>query len=265
MRVTLLSCFLLVLIPAAAQAQEGVDWASTPPLSGTVDGADVRIEGAGVHPLVVIDDPAIEGDSYAIAATVRYEGVVGDGYLEMWSHFPDGGAFFSRTLAETGPLAALSGDSTERPIEVPFFLNGAAAPERVEINLVLPADGTVWVSPLSLVGFGGAAPWFSEQQAAWGGATAGMLAGLGGAAIGIVAGRRRNRRLVEVALAVGLAVGVVSLAAGGIAFVASQPRHVWYPLVLIGLVLTFVDGLLLPGIRRSYAAAELHRIRAMDA
>ncbi len=267
MRVTLLSCLtvLFLVVPGAAQANEGIDWSETAPLSGVVEGAEVRIEGPGTHPLIEIAVPAVAGDSYSVGATVRYENVVGDGYLEMWSYFEDGVEYFSRTLADEGPAAKLTGDSTGRTVEAPFFLNGASGPERVEINLVLPDGGTVWVGPLALEGFGGPAPWFTEQQSAWVGATAGVLAGLAGAAIGILAGRRRSRRLVERTLQVGLAVGVVCLAVGGVAALASQPRHVWYPLLLIGVILTFVDGLLLPAMRRSQAAAELHRIKAMDA
>ena len=35
-------------------------------------------------------------------------------------------------------MAALTGDSDGRAFELPFYLNGAAGPERIEINLVLP-------------------------------------------------------------------------------------------------------------------------------
>jgi hypothetical protein len=63
----------------------------------------------------------------------------------------------------------------------------------------------------------------------------------------------------------GIAIGVGALLAAGIALVSSQPRYVWYPLVLVGVILTVVDGALLPALRRNYAAAELQRIRALDA
>jgi hypothetical protein len=63
----------------------------------------------------------------------------------------------------------------------------------------------------------------------------------------------------------GVVLGAVALLAGAAAAVMSQPRHVWFPLVLVGVLLVLIDGALLPATRRSYAAAELHRMRAMDA
>ena len=51
-----------------------------------------------------MEAPAVTGDSYAITGKVAYEGVEGDGYLEMWSVFPDGSRYFSRTLDDAGPL-----------------------------------------------------------------------------------------------------------------------------------------------------------------
>ncbi len=83
--------------------------------------------------------------------------------------------------------------------------------------------------------------------------------------MGVVSGRRRARRFVVGLLIGGLVVGALCLVAAGAAMLSSQPRHVWYPLALIGLILVVVDGALLPSTRRAYAAAELHRMRALDA
>ena len=235
------------------------------PETGEVMGREVRVEGIGTHRLVTFADPGIEGDSYFVRGSVRYEGVGGSGYLEMWSFFADGSEYYSRTLATEGPVGSLSGDSAGRAFEVPFFLNGVDGPDRIEFNVVLPEDGTVWVGPLTLDGFGPSSAWWTERQAGVIGAMCGALAGLSGAVIGILGGRRRGRSLVEGLLWGGLAVGVVAVLAGGGALLASQPRHVWYPLILIGVVLAVVDGALLPTMRRNYAAAELHRMHALDA
>lgn len=268
MRRMLLSCLMVVVVAwptAAASAAEEIDWTVTVPSSGTVIGDEVRIAGPGAHRLLTIEDPGIEGDDYLIEGTVRYEGVEPAGYLEMWSFFADGGAYFSRTLAEDGPSAALVGASPGRPFEVPFYLNGSAGPERIEFGVVLPDAGTVWVGPLTLRQAATSTAWWSERRAAQIGATLGVLAGLSGAVIGMLGGRRRGRRLVEGLLVGGIATGVGALLAAGIALVSSQPRYVWYPLVLVGVILTVVDGALLPALRRNYAAAELQRIRALDA
>ena len=59
-----------------------------------------EIEGPASARILVVEAPAVEGDAYAIHGRVAYEGVEGEGYLEMWSVFPDGSRYFSRTLEE---------------------------------------------------------------------------------------------------------------------------------------------------------------------
>src|SRR5262245_39901377 len=48
--------------------------------------------------LLTIERPKITSARYALRGRVRYEGVEGEGYLEMWNQFPNGGRFFSRSL-----------------------------------------------------------------------------------------------------------------------------------------------------------------------
>jgi peptidoglycan/LPS O-acetylase OafA/YrhL len=97
------------------------------------------------------------------------------------------------------------------------------------------------------------------------GASLGVIAGLLGAAVGILNGRRRNPRLTEALLTAGVGIGVIALVLGGFALLVDQPWHVAYPLLLTGLILTIVNAALLPQMRRNHAAAELHRMRALDA
>lgn len=251
MRTVLLSGLLalVVLAPAAAAAEtEEI----------------VEIDGPVTYELVDQANPRVNGDSYSVRVDVRYENVVGPAYVEMWSYFADGGAYFSRTLAESGSQGAMSGDSPGRTLEAPFFLNGAAPPARIVVNVVLPGTGRVWVDGFELEGIGGPAPWFTQQQAGWFGAIGGSLAGLVGGLIGWLSRKGQNQRIVEKLLIAGVAVGVVGLVAGGAAWLTDQPRYVSYPLLLLGAVLTVVDGGMLPLLKRSQAAAELQRIRAMD-
>jgi hypothetical protein len=255
----------VVLSATPALAADHIDWTATPPGSGKVVGNEVHIDGSGTHQLISIADPDVRGDSYTIAGSVRFENVAGVGFLEMWSYFADGRAYYSRTLDVEGPMETLTGDSAGRPFELPFRLNGSDGPERIEVNLVLPEDGTVWIGPLDLIGFGPATDWWTETQSAAIGATGGILAGLSGMVLGILGGRRKGRRLVQGILIGGATVGVLLLIVATVAVVSGQPRHVWYPLGLIGTILTIVDGLLIPTMRRNYQAAELHRIRAFDA
>lgn len=250
-----------------------IDWRETAPASGTVVGGAVEVRAedqGGTFPLVAIEDPDVGGTGYAIVGEVRYEGVEGQGFLEMWSQFPDGGRYFSRTLAEAGPLAWLSGSSDWRRFELPFLLEGATSlPERLEIGVVLPGEGTVGVSGLRLVALDGAAAgaeggWWSDRTAGLIGAAGGSLLGMFGAAIGSLIAVRRARSFVLGALAIAVGVGTALLAAAAVALLASQPYAVWFPLLLGGAILVAVCGPLMSAAKRAYAEAELRRMRARD-
>ena len=125
----------------------------------TLDGHTVlKIENPGNAPinarLVTIENPPIKAMRYAVSGEIRYENVQGQGYMEMWSVFPEG-RYFSRTLEETGPLGQLTGTSGWREFTLPFDRTGTGnAPNRIEVNLHLPGRGVVFVGPLRLVEFG---------------------------------------------------------------------------------------------------------------
>ncbi len=236
---------------------------------GSPDGAALQIEsGAGgtFVALTVIPEPRV-GDSYAVVGKVKYENVAGVAYLEMWSVLPDGSRYFTRTLAEAGPLQSISGTSDWRSFQLPFFLNGAPTPTRLELNAVLPGEGTVWIGPLHLQGAAAedaTRVWWSSSSSAWMGAIAGSLLGLAGAAVGLWGGKTRRRRLVE-----GISWGVIGLGGAGltvagVALAVGQPPSVWYGPALIGLIGLWVG---LPQrwvVRRRYQEAELRRLRAHD-
>lgn len=267
MRPFLRSSLILAVVAAAplvAAAATTIDWATTEPESGEVVGDEVHMTGEGAHLLVVIDDPGITSDNYVVSGSIRYENVTGPGYLEMWSYFADGGAFFSRTLAAEGPMASLQGSSAGRYFELPFFLNGAAPPDRLEISVILPHGGDVWVGALTLEGTADSGQWWPPEQTGIIGAVAGTTLGLAGALVGILAVRGRNSRTVTTILRVVLVVGAVIVLAGFAALVIGQPGHVWAPLLVIGGVAAVVAGTLIPVISKRLAEAELHRIHALD-
>src|SRR5438876_6561461 len=189
--------------PVAAQ-ELTIDWSRTPvtggmtlPGEGTGGAAVLQLRSTGpmsFH-LVTIERPPVTGPAYAVAGQVRYQGVEGQGYMEMWTVFPDGQRFFSRTVALQGPLAALHGDSPWRPFQLPFNLSGGSQlPSRLEINLVLPGRGTVWLGPIHLGPWSAPAPtvrgvWWSERFGVLVGAIlAGFVVVVGGI-IGALGGR----------------------------------------------------------------------------
>src|SRR5262249_16320224 len=89
-------------------------------------GADYRLKitNPESHPMTMtvltIDRPAVKGPRYSLTGQIKYENVEGAGYLELWNYFPNGGQFFSRTLADQGPMMKLTGASEWRPFLLPF-------------------------------------------------------------------------------------------------------------------------------------------------
>jgi len=252
----------------ASSSSVTIEWSRTTPLSGTVgnDGwLEVDSTTGGTFPLAVIDGPVVSTDGFAIGGEVSFRGLEGSGYLEMWSVFPDGTRYFSRTLAPAGPLAALSGGSGARTFALPFDPKGVT-PSRLEVNLVLPGAGRVRIGPLRLI-----ASTQDTQAGLWSNRAAGLAGGLAGSAIGLMGAllgflvsRARARRFVLGTMLTLVTVGGAAVGAGAIALFGSQPFMVTYPLVLAGAILV---GIFVPGhraARRAYVSAELRRSKALD-
>ena len=248
-----------------------IDWTVTPPASGeVVDGAARVISGpnGGTFPLTTIDVPdPITGD-FEVRGQVRYTDVARNGYLEMWSVYPDGGRYFTRTLATEGPMAALAGTSDWRAFELPFHLNGGRPPSSLEVNVVLPGEGTVDVGRLELValpaGESSDGAWLSGRSVGIVGGIVGATIGIFGALIGVLVSRRRGRSFVLPAMTAAAIGGVALILAGGVGLIAGQPPTVVYLLALPGAILALAFGLQVPRVRRLYADAELRRMRALD-
>ncbi len=157
---------LLVIDGApAAEKLRGFSWAELKAGGRLTDGRliaargsepeCVLIENVGSTPrtakILEIDQPGITSQLYALRGRIKWEGVEGTAYLEMWNHFPDGSAYFSRTLAGHGPMAALRGSGGWRDVVLPFSAAGATHhPSRLVVNVVLPGKGKVWVGNLVL-------------------------------------------------------------------------------------------------------------------
>lgn len=107
--------------------------------------------------LVTIEKFAVTKRAYMLRGKVKFAGVGGEGFLETWSHFPEPkkGAYFSRTMAETGPMGKLRGDSPWKDFVLPFTFDDPSfpMPEKIQFNVYLPQNGTVWLSDLELIEF----------------------------------------------------------------------------------------------------------------
>lgn len=223
----------------------------------------LRVE-RGSEPTVTvltIERPKITGSRYAVTGQVRYEGVDGDGYLELWNHFPDGSQYFSRTLGETGPMMKLHGTSGWRAFALPFDSTGAPPPSRLVLNVVLPGRGVVYLGPVTLIGGAAGGPASSVGAL---GSIAGALIGSVGALIGVLASLGRGRRIVTLAAQLLIVSGTAAFVTGLIAAARGQPYTGYYPLLLTGFLATVIPLTLMPAIRKRYEEIELRAMRARD-
>jgi hypothetical protein len=287
-RCALLSIAGCLLLPSAAHSQQVIQslaWeevaAAKSPLPGTVSAASRGLSAASLHvvhkdgaaalALLTIEHPRITAAQYAVRGRVRGDNVAVGSYLEMWNHLPEG-AFFSRTLAPSGPMGRLDGTFGWRDFILPFTnREGGAPPDKLVINLVMAGPGTVEIGPLELVQFPGSkgsvpgAAWWTDRDAGAVGAIAGATLGLLGAALGWLASRGRSKGFVLGSLRAIAIAGTIGLTLGGIAWKIGQPYAVYYPLVLVGGLSAALGFALPPSVARRYQASELRRIEAMDA
>jgi hypothetical protein len=255
------------------QQQRRVQAGTVQPPSGGEAFHRLRIDGAGQPAAVTvltIERPGVKGPRYALTGQVRYEGVEGAGYLELWNYFPDGSQYFSRTLAESGPMMRLQGTSGWRAFTLPFDATGAPPPTRLVFNVVLAGKGVVYLGPLHLADTPGAVGSSTVPTATVAsmagliGGVAGALVGGIGALIGILTSLGRARRLVDFT-ARGLAVaGAGAFVIGLVALTRNEPYALYYPLLLLGFLSAVLPLALLPAIRKRYEQIEFRRMRAHD-
>jgi hypothetical protein len=284
-RKALIAALSFALPASAAAATTGFTWdqlqkqgrisAGTvmPPESGSSDHR-LKVENTTSSPLTVtvltIDQPQIAGPRYSLSGRLRYENVDGAGYLEMWNYFPGGRQYFSRTLADQGPMMKIQGTSGWRSFVLPFDATGAPQPTRLVVNVFLPSRGSVYLGPLELREESGAASGqrgdgTTSRLAGMAGGVAGLVVGGLGALIGVLTSLGRARRFVIASATSLIAFGALAFTAGIVAFAWSQSYPGVYPfLLLLGFLTSVVPLGLLPAIRKRYEEIELRTMRAHD-
>jgi len=228
---------------------------------------------AKTETVLTIDSPGVTSPVYAIAGQVRCESVEGKGHLEMWSHLPGRGPFFTKALAGRGPMQCLQGSSKWRRFVLPFNLGKEAIrPSKLVLNVVLPGRGTVYLGPLSLMQYGPKENPLAAPGAWWPERTTGLIGGILGAALGCLGGlltwlasRGKARGFVLAASKVIVLAGVVSIVFGVVAIAQSQPWHVSFVLLLLGILCAAVLGCRVRTYRRQYEEQEMRRMAAVDA
>jgi hypothetical protein len=108
-------------------------------------------------------------------------------------------------------------------------------------------------------------PWFNPNLYAWiPGTLLGVLGGLWGSLVGILAPRGKARSLVLGSLGLMLAASATCLTLGVLALLKHQPYGVWYGLMLPGVVGLVVLGSLTPVTLMRYREAEHRKMQARD-
>ena len=234
--------------------------------------------GKQFQPLIELSDPGISLPVYALKGMIRYENVIGDGYLQLDSHFGERGTFFTKSLAPAGPLRKISGSSDWRAFVLPFYANSgdqagstSPLPEKLSLGLYLPGSGTVSIRGVGLYQYAsGEDPlqstgqWISNRNAILLAASGGSLIGLWGAVIGVASSRGKARRLVLGSANALFLIGVASIVGGVAAISAGQPYAVYYPLSLFGIILVVVIGKLRETLSARYEQLELRRMQSID-
>lgn len=110
--------------------------------------------------------------------------------------------------------------------------------------------------------------WWSDQTAGLVGGIAGSVVGILGGTLGTLAGicapKGKCKSLVYALTGLIITSGVITLVVGIVAVVLRQPFFVWYPLILVGCVTTFVVGGITPVIALRYRQAEMRRLEAEE-
>jgi len=235
------------------------------------------VQGQTVHIITELPDPGITQPVYAIRGMVRYEDVAGEGYLQLDSDFGDRGTYFTKSLAEAGPLQKLSGSSDWRPFILPFYADtgdpGTTAPlaESLTLSLVLPGTGTVYLRDVALYQYAEGEDPMAQATSFPGmrtamlvGAIGGTLVGIWGGLIGLLASRGKARGFAIASANIMLIAGTVILAMGTYAFMSGQPYAAWYPLTMLGVIIVVVVGIMRRVLPRRYASVELQKMQSMD-
>lgn len=136
-------------------------------------------------------------------------------------------------------------------------------PAKLELKLYLPRTGTVYLRSIKLVG--AQTDWWSSQQGGLIGGIGGSVIGCLGGLLGCLAGLGKARRFVVGTTKILIVFGILMTIAGIVAIASSQPYAVWYPLVLIGGILTFVCSGNFHTVKKRYDELEIRRMTSMDA
>lgn len=275
-----LSILLTGAIAQGKQTLREITWDDTTPAVGEVvqpakdsKFAQLKITNTEAKPLTVtlvtIENPGITEITYSVFGQIRYENVEGQGYLEMWSVFPDGRRFFTRTLG-TGVLAPLEGSSGWRNFSLPFNAP-ERPPSKLEISLVLPGKGTVYIGPLALVQSADISPNGPPRWKLYGANALLLTMQIAYLLLIPVAlltvwlvSKGKARRFVRGMWYVLLSVGILYLSLTGVFVWLGQPGYASIGPLFRGIVITVLSTIALFVTQKYYQRWELRKMFSQD-
>jgi hypothetical protein len=107
--------------------------------------------------------------------------------------------------------------------------------------------------------------WWTNQAAGYVGAAIGILGGIFGTTLGLAGAFLKTPRqfaLVKVFVFAFAALGLAALIAGIYAVTQGQPYHVYYPLLLAGLLFSILPVALLPALKMRLRVIEQRRMES---
>lgn len=111
-------------------------------------------------------------------------------------------------------------------------------------------------------------PWWSARDSGMIGGIAGAGVGLWGAAIGIAAGilipKGKGRTIVRTLMYPMIVLALATVITAIVALVKDQPRHVWYPLMLLGGIVLIQLAWLAPMLELRMRAVERQKLEAEE-
>jgi len=237
----------------------------------------IETERPGHWLVLTIEDPPITAAIYALSGHMRYAGVDRESYLELNQTFPDGNTYFTRTLAESGPMGRILGNSDWRSFALPFNREpktgeaAVPAPVTLTFRLVMNGHGSVELADLQL---GQYASW---QDALYPGndrlpsepnqtvVPVAIAFALSCLLILPLSSIRRGRRVAMLGLYVWMLLGGAGIILGATAFLTGQPSPGSTSLLPMGISIILVTACLRYYLLKRQRESELRKMSAIDA
>ncbi len=254
--------------------------------SGKLHGGELRADGLlsitlpqaaqtkGIQ-ILSLGEGDVTQKLYALEGEIAYFDIAEPGYLELITTFPDGSWYFSRTLANSGPMRMLHGSSDWHRFVLPFDSRGAtAAPTRLDFNVVLPRGGGVQLRNITFRNFSNETEYQSALTASEESAKSelyprfAMLFTVAYVVVGVICGLLaffcRGRAIVRAFLVGSLLAGIGALLFSAYGSLSGQAFASFAQYTLFGIILCAISLANYRPTMRRFDQAEIRRMEALD-